>query len=144
MRQDPSQVERVRLAVSRGPEGAPRALAKCTVFVSDTPPRSTGNAPPGGRLSANLTVAAGRGDEQGQDDRRRDADGSRVPVVFTGRGGHDRVVGYMAEALLLAVDFVYLILAAQFESFIETVLDHAVASPVHCGDGGDAAADGDT
>jgi len=41
-------------------------------------------------------------------------------VVFSGEG--ERMVesfGYMAEALILAILFVYLILAAQFESFID-------------------------
>jgi len=51
--------------------------------------------------------------------------------------------GYMAEALLLAVIFVYLILAAQFGRS-STVLDNAVASPSIVGMAGMLLLTGDT
>jgi len=124
MRREPSQVESVRLAVNRGPEGAfliPLGEV-ATYTMSDTPSEINRQA-----LTREVVLSANLdGLPLGEAMNKVKAVADRMPmapgyrVVFTGEG-EDMVesFGYMAEALLLAVIFVYLILAAQFESFIE-------------------------
>jgi len=72
-------------------------------------------------ISANLdNLALGTAIEQAQKaaDRLNMAPGYRV--VFTGESADmDESFAYIAEALILAVLFVYFILAAQFESFVD-------------------------
>lgn len=124
MRQDPSQVERLRLAVRNA--GRPTALVplgELAAYTMSTTPSEINredltrqvvisanldNLPLGEAMKKVRRVAS----------RMRMAPGYRV--VFSGEG-EDMVesFGYMAEALVLAVIFVYLILAAQFESFID-------------------------
>jgi HAE1 family hydrophobic/amphiphilic exporter-1 len=124
MRRDPSQVERVRLAVDRGPEGVALVpLGEVARYsLSDTPSEINRQA-----LTREVVLSANLdGLPLGEAMNRVKAIADRMPmapgyrVVFTGEG-EDMIetFGYMAEALLLAVIFVYLILAAQFESFIE-------------------------
>ncbi|HEY6096500.1 MAG TPA: efflux RND transporter permease subunit, partial [Candidatus Deferrimicrobium sp.] len=123
-RRDPSQVERVRLAVNRGPEGVALVpLGEVARYsLSDTPSEINRQA-----LTREVVLSANLdGLPLGEAMSRVKAIAGRMPmapgyrVVFTGEG-EDMIesFGYMAEALLLAVIFVYLILAAQFESFIE-------------------------
>ena len=124
LRQDPSQVERLRMAVRKA--GEPTALVPLGEMVaysmSTTPSEinrqdltrqvvisaNLDNLPLGEAMKKVRQVAS----------RMQMAPGYRV--VFSGEG-EDMVesFGYMAEALVLAVIFVYLILAAQFESFID-------------------------
>jgi len=124
MRRDPSQVGRIRLAVNRGPEGASLVpLAEVATYaMSDTPSEINRQA-----LTREVVLSANLdGLPLGEAMNKVKAIAGRMPmapgyrVVFTGEG-EDMIesFGYMAEALLLAVIFVYLILAAQFESFIE-------------------------
>ena len=124
MRRDPSQVERVRLAVNRGPEGVALVpLGEVARYsLSDTPSEINRQA-----LTREVVLSANLdGLPLGEAMNKVKAIAGRMPmapgyrVVFTGEG-EDMIesFGYMAEALLLAVIFVYLILAAQFESFIE-------------------------
>ncbi|TRZ99184.1 MAG: RND transporter [Deltaproteobacteria bacterium] len=124
MRRDPSQVERVRLAVNRGPEGVVLVpLGEVARYsLSDTPSEINRQA-----LTREVVLSANLdGLPLGEAMNKVKAIAVGMPmapgyrVVFTGEG-EDMVeaFGYMAEALLLAVIFVYLILAAQFESFIE-------------------------
>ncbi len=124
LRQDPSQVGRLRLAVNRGAGGA--ALVPLGGIVkygrSNTPSEiDRQDLSRQVVLSANLDgLPLG---EAMKRVRKAVSGMSMAPgyhVVFSGEG-EDMVesFGYMAEALLLAVIFVYLILAAQFESFIE-------------------------
>jgi HAE1 family hydrophobic/amphiphilic exporter-1 len=124
LRQDPTQVERLRLAVARS--GATPALIPLGNVVnygmSTTPSEinrqdltrqvvittNLDNLPLGTAVnkveqaSKNITMAPG------------------YRIVFSGES-EDMVesFGYMGEALILAVIFVYLILAAQFESFVD-------------------------
>jgi len=90
MRQDPSQVERGPAGGEPGAgRGRPRAAGRSgTVFVERHSLRDQqASAHPGGRpLGEPRRVAAGRGDEQGQDDRRRMPMAPGYRVVFTGRG----------------------------------------------------------
>jgi len=124
MRRDPSQVERLRLAVNRGPEGVALVpLAEVARYsLSDTPSEINRQA-----LTRQVVISANLdGLPLGEAMDKVKAITDRMPmapgyrVVFIGEG-EDMIesFGYMAEALLLAVIFVYLILAAQFESFIE-------------------------
>ncbi len=124
MRRDPSQVEGVRLAVDRGPEGVALVpLGEVARYsLSDTPSEINRQA-----LTREVVISANLdGLPLGEAMNKVRAIAARMPmapgyrVVFTGEG-EDMIesFGYMAEALLLAVIFVYLILAAQFESFIE-------------------------
>ena len=124
MRRDPSQVEGVRLAVDRGPDGVALVpLGEVARYsLSDTPSEINRQA-----LTREVVISANLdGLPLGEAMNKVRAIAARMPmapgyrVVFTGEG-EDMIesFGYMAEALLLAVIFVYLILAAQFESFIE-------------------------
>src|SRR5512141_2072681 len=124
MRRDPFQVERVRLAVNRGPEGVALVpLGEVARYsLSDTPSEINRQA-----LTREVVISANLdGLPLGEAMNKVKAITDRMPmapgyrVVFTGEG-EDMIetFGYMTEALLLAVIFVYLILAAQFESFIE-------------------------
>jgi HAE1 family hydrophobic/amphiphilic exporter-1 len=124
LRQDPAQVERLRLAVPRS--GALPALVPLGNVVdygmSTTPSEinrqdltrqvvittNLDNLPLGTAVkkvkeaSKNLTMAPG------------------YRIVFSGESEDmAESFAYMGEALILAVIFVYLILAAQFESFID-------------------------
>jgi hydrophobic/amphiphilic exporter-1 (mainly G- bacteria), HAE1 family len=124
LRQDPSQVAGLRLAV-HGEGGLPALvpLGEVVRYAMGASPTEISRQDLSRQVvvSANLdrlplgeamkAVRAIAG-------RMEMAPGYRV--VFAGEG-EDMVesFGYMAEALLLAVIFVYLILAAQFESFID-------------------------
>jgi HAE1 family hydrophobic/amphiphilic exporter-1 len=124
LRQDPSQAERLKLAVNRGAGGVSMApLGELVGYdLSNTP--SEINRQDLTRqvvISANLDgLPLGEAMNKVREaaSRMKLAPGYRV--VFSGEG-EDMVesFGYMAEALLLAIIFVYLILAAQFESFID-------------------------
>jgi hydrophobic/amphiphilic exporter-1 (mainly G- bacteria), HAE1 family len=124
LRQDPSQVSRLRLAVNR--TNAPPALVPLRQLVSyemrPTPSEidredltrqvvisaNLDNLPLGTAMEKVMKAAGGI----------RMAPGYRVALS----GQSEDMVesfGYMAEALILAIVFVYLILAAQFESFID-------------------------
>ncbi len=124
LREDPSQVERLRLAVHRGMgETALVPLREVARYdMSNTPSEINRQA-----LTREVVLSANLdGLPLGDAMNKVRAITARVPmapgyrVVFTGEG-EDMVetFGYMAEALVLAVIFVYLILAAQFESFID-------------------------
>jgi HAE1 family hydrophobic/amphiphilic exporter-1 len=124
LRQDPSQVERLRLAVNRGEGGVSLVpLGEVASYnMSNTPSEINRQD-----LTRQVVVSANLdGLPLGEAMNRVREAASRLKmapgyrVVFSGEG-EDMVesFGYMAEALLLAVIFVYLILAAQFESFID-------------------------
>ncbi len=124
LRQDPTQVERLRLAVPR-PSALPALVPLGNVVnygMSTTPSEinrqdltrqvvittNLDHLPLGTAVkkvqeaSKNLTMAPG------------------YRIVFSGESEDmAESFGYMGEALILAVIFVYLILAAQFESFID-------------------------
>ncbi len=124
LRQDPAQVERLRLAVPR-PSALPALVPLGNVVnygMSTTPSEinrqdltrqvvittNLDNLPLGTAVkkveeaSKNLTMAPG------------------YRIVFSGESEDmAESFAYMGEALILAVIFVYLILAAQFESFID-------------------------
>ena len=124
LRQDPGQVERLRLAVHR-PNALPALIPLGNVVhygMSTTPleinrqdltrqvviTANLDNLPLGTAVKK-VEKAAGQ---------LKMAPGYRV--VFSGEAEDmAESFGYMAEALLLAIIFVYLILAAQFESFID-------------------------
>ncbi|MBF8258456.1 MAG: efflux pump, RND family, inner and outer membrane protein [Actinobacteria bacterium] len=124
MRQDPSQVERLRLAVNRGAGGMSLVpLSELLSYdLSNTP--SEINRQDLTRqvvISANLDgLPLGEAMNKVREASSRMKLEPGYRVVFSGEG-EDMVesFGYMGEALLLAVIFVYLILAAQFESFID-------------------------
>ena len=124
MRQNPSQVERLRMAVRKA--GEPTALVPLGEMVAynmSTTPSEINRQDLTRQvvISANLDhLALGEAMKRVRQvaSRMQMAPGYRV--VFSGEG-EDMVesFGYMAEALVLAVIFVYLILSAQFESFID-------------------------
>ena len=124
LRQDPSQVERLRLAVRRGDGGASLAPLSGLVSyrLSNTPSEiDRQDLTRQVVLSANLDgLPLGEAMKKVQEAASRMKLPPGYRVVFSGEG-EDMVesFGYMAEALLLAIIFVYLILAAQFESFID-------------------------
>jgi HAE1 family hydrophobic/amphiphilic exporter-1 len=124
LRQEPAQVARLRVAVPRGPEGVSLVpLSEVVGYrLSATPSEiNRGDQTRQVVISANLDglpLGEAMGKVREAASRLNMAPGYRV--VFSGEG-EDMVesFGYMAEALVLAVIFVYLILAAQFESFID-------------------------
>ncbi len=124
LRVDPSQVGLLRLAVPRGQAGSGLVPLSEVVRYRRSSTPSEINRQDLTRevvLSANL-----EGLPLGEAMKRvREAvDGMKMEpgyrVVFSGEGDTmTESFGYMGEALLLAVIFVYLVLAAQFESFID-------------------------
>ena len=123
-RESPAQVEAIRLAAPGGGDGMRLVpLGEVATYeVTDTPSEIGRQG-----LSRQVVISAnldGLPLGEAMKAVRAVADRMELPpgyrVVFSGEG-EDMVesFGYMAEALLLAVIFVYLILAAQFESFVD-------------------------
>jgi HAE1 family hydrophobic/amphiphilic exporter-1 len=124
LRQDPGQVEKLRLAVAR-PNALPALVPLGNVVhygMSTTP--SEINRQDLTRqvvISANLdNLPLGTAVKKVQEAAKKLTLAPGYRSVFTGEAEDmAESFGYMAEALILAVIFVYLILAAQFESFID-------------------------
>ena len=124
LRQDPAQVERLRLAVSR-PNALPALVPLGNVVhygMSTTP--SEINRQDLTRqvvITANLVdLPLGTAVKKVQQAAKHLTTAPGYRIVFSGEAEDmAESFGYMAEALILAVLFVYLILAAQFESFID-------------------------
>jgi HAE1 family hydrophobic/amphiphilic exporter-1 len=124
MRQDPDQVKQLRLTVQK-PGQAPALvpLGELVSYKRSTSPSEINRQDLSREvvLSANLDklplgTAMAKIKNALQDIKM--APGYRV--VFSGEGEDmTESFGYMAEALILAILFVYLILASQFESFID-------------------------
>ncbi len=124
MRRDVSQIGDLRIAVPRG-QGAP-ALVPLSELV--TAERATTPSEISRRdlsrevlLTANLDdLPLGAAVEQIREVAAGIEMAPGYEVFFPGEAERmEESFGYMAEALLLAIVFVYLILAAQFESFID-------------------------
>lgn len=124
LRQDPDQVKQLRLTVQKlGQAPALVPLGELVSYERSTSPSEIDRKDLSREvvLSANLDklplgTAMAKVKEAIKDIKM--APGYRV--VFSGEG-EDMVesFGYMTEALILAILFVYLILASQFESFID-------------------------
>jgi hydrophobic/amphiphilic exporter-1 (mainly G- bacteria), HAE1 family len=124
LRQDPTQVEKLRLAVPK--PNAPPALVPlgnvASYGMSTTP--SEINRQDLTRqvvITTNLdNLPLGTAVKKVEEASKRLTMAPGYRVVFSGEAEDmAESFGYMAEALVLAVIFVYLILAAQFESFID-------------------------
>ncbi|HWR71989.1 MAG TPA: efflux RND transporter permease subunit, partial [Nitrospirota bacterium] len=124
LRQDPSQVQNLRLSVQKGT--SPSVLMPLSNIasyeVSDSP--SEINRQALSRevvITANLTglpLGTAVNKVKKASEKIKMEPGYRV--VFSGEAQDmEESFGYMAESLILAVVLVYLILAAQFESFFE-------------------------
>ena len=124
LRQDPTQVERLRLAVPK-PNTLPALVPLGNVVnygMSTTP--SEINRQDLTRqvvITANLDgLPLGTAVKKVQEAAKHLTMAPGYRIVFSGEAEDmAESFGYMAEALILAVIFVYLILAAQFESFID-------------------------
>ncbi|MBI5015454.1 MAG: efflux RND transporter permease subunit [Deltaproteobacteria bacterium] len=124
LRQDPSQVENLRLSVTKpGQASALVPLGQIVSYDVKATPSEIGRRDLIREvvLSANLQNLP-----IGTAVKKVKAAAARIPmapgyqVVFSGEAEDmAESFGYMGEALLLAIVFVYLILAAQFESFID-------------------------
>jgi len=124
LRQEPAQVERLRLAVQR-PNALPALvpLGNLVRYGMSTTPAEINRQDLTRQvvITANLDgLPLGTAVKKVQ----RAAEGLRMApgyrIVFSGEAEDmAESFGYLAEALLLAIIFVYLILAAQFESFID-------------------------
>jgi len=126
-REDEAQMRAFRLAVTRSPAAAPGAslvpIASLARYELSTTPAEINRRD----LSREVVVSANLdrlplGTAVAQ--VAREADRLAMPpgyrVVVGGEGEDmEESFGYMAEALVLSVLFVYLILAAQFESFVD-------------------------
>ena len=124
LRQDPAQVERFRLAVQK--PNAPPALVPLGNVVSygmSTTPAEINRQD----LTRQVVITANLDNlPLGTAVEKVKEAGGKIPmapgyrVVFSGEAEDmAESFGYMGEALILAIIFVYLILAAQFESFID-------------------------
>jgi HAE1 family hydrophobic/amphiphilic exporter-1 len=124
LRENPAQVERLKLAVQR--PGALPALVPLNNLVSygmSTTPSEINRQDLTRQvvMTANLDgLPLGTAVKKVESAAQRFTMAPGYRVVFSGES-EDMVESftYMAEALILAVIFVYLILAAQFESFID-------------------------
>jgi HAE1 family hydrophobic/amphiphilic exporter-1 len=124
LRQDPSQVEKLRLAVQR-PFGPPALipLTNLVTYQMSTTPSEISRQDLSREvvISANLdNLPLGTATERVSEAIARHQLAPGYRVVFSGEVEEmEETNRNMAEALLLAVIFVYLILSAQFESFID-------------------------
>jgi HAE1 family hydrophobic/amphiphilic exporter-1 len=124
LRENPAQVERLKLAVQR--PGAMPALVPLNNLASygmSTTPSEINRQDLTRQvvMTANLDeLPLGTAVKKVEEAAKRFTMAPGYRVVFSGES-EDMVESftYMAEALILAVIFVYLILAAQFESFID-------------------------
>ena len=125
MRRDVAQIGDLRIAVPRGRGGAPALVPLSEVVKAE---RATTPSEISRRdlsrevlLTANLDdLPLGAAVEQIRAAAAKIEMAPGYEVYFPGETERmEESFGYMAEALLLAVVFVYLILAAQFESFID-------------------------
>jgi HAE1 family hydrophobic/amphiphilic exporter-1 len=124
LRQEPAQVEKLRLAVQR-PNALPALvpLGSLVRYGMSTTPAEINRQD----LTRQVVITANLdGLPLGTAVKKvkKAAEGLRMApgyrVVFSGEAEDmAESFGYLAEALLLAIIFVYLILAAQFESFID-------------------------
>ncbi len=123
LRQDPGQVERLRLAVARpgGPALVP--LSNLARYEMSTTPSEINRQDLTRQvvITANLDgLPLGTAVKKVEEAGKRISMAPGYAIVFSGEAEDmAESFGYMAEALILAVIFVYLILAAQFESFID-------------------------
>ncbi|MDO8942799.1 MAG: efflux RND transporter permease subunit, partial [Desulfobacterales bacterium] len=125
LRENPDQIGNLRLAVAN-PGGGPATLLALSNLVSYTA-YSTPSEINRQELTRQVTIGAnldnlplGTAVEKVQEASKGLALAPGYRVVFTGDAADmAESFGYMAEALILAVLFVYFILAAQFESFLE-------------------------
>jgi HAE1 family hydrophobic/amphiphilic exporter-1 len=124
LRQDPEQVKQLRLTVQK--LGQPPALVPLGELVSyqrsATPSEITRqDLSREVALSANLDkLPIGSAMNQIKEAMKDMNMAPGYQVVFSGEGeAMVETFGYMAEALILAILLVYLILASQFESFID-------------------------
>jgi hydrophobic/amphiphilic exporter-1 (mainly G- bacteria), HAE1 family len=124
LRQDPSQVGQLKLTVQRpGQYPALVPLSELVSYERSTSPSEIDRQELSRQvvLSANLDhLPLGTAMNKVRAELKDLKMAPGYQVVFSGEG-EDMVesFGYMAEALILAVLFVYLILASQFESFID-------------------------
>ena len=124
LRQDPAQVEKLRLAVLR-PMSPPALIpmADLVTYQMSTTPSEISRTDLSREvvISANLDqLPLGTAVERVSEAVSRHQFAPGYHVVFSGEVEEmEETNVHMAEALLLAVIFVYLILAAQFESFID-------------------------
>ncbi len=124
LRQDPTQVERLRLAVSR-PNALPALvpLGNVATYGMSTTPSEINRQDLTRQvvITGNLdNLPLGTAVQKVEEAAKRLTLAPGYRVVFSGEAEDmAESFGYMAEALILAVIFVYLILAAQFESFID-------------------------
>jgi len=124
LRQDPAQVERLRLAVQR-PNALPTLvpLSNLISYGMSTTPSEINRQDLSRQvvMTANLdNLPLGTAVKKAEKVSEKMKMDPGYRVVFSGEAEDmAESFGYLAEALLLAIIFVYLILAAQFESFVD-------------------------
>ncbi len=123
LRQDPAQVERLRLAVPRSGGPALVPLSNLVRYEMSTTPSEINRQDLTRQvvITANLDgLPLGTAVKKVEEAAGKISMAPGYRVVFSGEAEDmAESFGYMAEALILAVVFVYLILAAQFESFVD-------------------------